>query len=135
MSNEQLRKIRAMKTKQYLSCVITRYNGTQYSNPLRLSESHLIKQMVRENRLVRVSLKETNNLDNLICGNEVKDEQQTEIERLRVINVELLEALKFGNEIIDRLCSDYAMVTNKHANYTRAESNVIENAIKKAENK
>lgn len=45
---------------------------------------------------------------------------------------ELLGALKFANEIIDRLCSDYSMIANKHANYTNGEAKIIEQAIKKA---
>jgi hypothetical protein len=45
---------------------------------------------------------------------------------------DLLDALVFAGEIIDRLCEDYSMVANRHANFTTGEYNRIMRAIKKA---
>jgi hypothetical protein len=45
---------------------------------------------------------------------------------------DLLEALVLANSILDRMSSEYAMIANKHANFTRGESNIIERAIEKA---
>lgn len=42
------------------------------------------------------------------------------------------EVLKLANKIIDRLSDDYSSIANKHANYTRGEANIIEQAIQKA---
>lgn len=41
-------------------------------------------------------------------------------------------ALKKANEIIERLCSDYATVAGRHANYTNGEAKIIESALQKA---
>jgi len=40
--------------REYLFCLITRRNGQTYENPLRLSEAHLIPQMLRENKSVHI---------------------------------------------------------------------------------
>lgn len=45
--------------KKYLHLTITRSNGETYTNPLTLSEVHLISQIVKENKSVLVSLEET----------------------------------------------------------------------------
>lgn len=45
---------------------------------------------------------------------------------------DLLEALQLAASIIDRLSDDYSAIAKRHANFTRGESNTIENAIKKA---
>lgn len=45
--------------KKYLHLTITRSNGETYTNPLTLSEVHLISQIVKENKSVLVSLEVT----------------------------------------------------------------------------
>jgi hypothetical protein len=45
---------------------------------------------------------------------------------------DLYEALALAREIIERISSDYAAITNKHADYTVGEARVIDHAIQKA---
>lgn len=47
---------------------------------------------------------------------------------------DLLYALQFAYQIIDRLSEDYAMVAGKHANFTIREDRIIKQAIEKAIN-
>ena len=44
--------------KKYLQCFITRYDGTSFNNPLKLSEVYLISQISQENKSVLVTLVE-----------------------------------------------------------------------------
>jgi len=46
--------------KRYLQCTIETNNGQIIDNPLKLSEVHLITQIVKENKKVIVELKEMN---------------------------------------------------------------------------
>jgi hypothetical protein len=45
-----------MKTKNYLRLVVTSYVGVRFFNPLKLSESHLISKIVKENAKVEITL-------------------------------------------------------------------------------
>jgi len=45
--------------KKYLHLTITRINGETYTNPLTLSEFHLINQIVKENKSVLISMEVT----------------------------------------------------------------------------
>ena len=42
------------RTREYLKCIITMHNGYKFTNPLKLSESHLIKNMVKDHKQVMV---------------------------------------------------------------------------------
>jgi hypothetical protein len=42
--------------KKYLSVQITRHDGSMFCNPLKLSESHLIGKMVKENKSLHIVL-------------------------------------------------------------------------------
>lgn len=42
--------------KKYLNCIITTHAGTTFSNPLKLSEAHLISQIAQEQKSVTVTL-------------------------------------------------------------------------------
>ena len=44
--------------KKYLQCLVTRKDGSIYSNPLKLSEAYLISQLAQENEKVSVKAKE-----------------------------------------------------------------------------
>lgn len=46
-----------MKTEfKYINCVVTTHDGNSFSNPLKLSEAHLISKLVQENKLVQCTL-------------------------------------------------------------------------------
>jgi hypothetical protein len=47
-----------MKTKNYLCVVVTRFDGSTFTNPLMLSEVYLISKLAKENRSVYVELYE-----------------------------------------------------------------------------
>lgn len=42
--------------KKYLHCTITNNNGTTFTNPLKLSEVHLISQIAQENQKIIIRL-------------------------------------------------------------------------------
>ena len=44
-----------MKDRKYLKCVITRNDGSTFTNPLLLSEAHFITKMAKENEKVLVT--------------------------------------------------------------------------------
>ncbi len=46
------------KMKQYLNCQITNNGGTVFSNPLKISEAHLVPTIVKGNKCVLISLVE-----------------------------------------------------------------------------
>lgn len=46
------------KMKKYLKLTITRYDGSTFINPLKLSEVHLISKASQENKSILVELKE-----------------------------------------------------------------------------
>ena len=47
-----------MKLKKYLDVFVKENNGKVYSNPLKLSEVHLITQILKENQSVEISITE-----------------------------------------------------------------------------
>lgn len=42
----------------YINCSVYTHTGTVFQNPLKLSESHLIVRLLKENKKVEVNLKE-----------------------------------------------------------------------------
>ena len=44
--------------KKVLHCIVTRKDGATFTNPLKLSEAHLISQLAKENRKVEVFFEE-----------------------------------------------------------------------------
>lgn len=42
--------------KQYLSLTITRNDGSQFNNPLKLSEVYLISKIAKDNKKIEISL-------------------------------------------------------------------------------
>ena len=54
-------KLKTMKTKKYLKVLVNRNDGTWFSNPLKLSEAHLVSQIAQENKSLTVQLIETSN--------------------------------------------------------------------------
>jgi hypothetical protein len=46
--------------KKYLSVQVTRRDGKMFCNPLKLSESHLISKMAKENKSLHIILMECN---------------------------------------------------------------------------
>lgn len=42
--------------KQYINCSVVTHKGVIFQNPLKLSESHLIVRLLKENKKVEVNL-------------------------------------------------------------------------------
>lgn len=40
--------------KEYLACTVTRHDGTQFNNPLKLSEAYMVSTLCKENREVTI---------------------------------------------------------------------------------
>lgn len=66
---------------------------------------------------------------------ELGNEEQEANARIMAAAPDLLDALILANEIIGRLCSDYAVQAERHANHTAGEARVILSAIQKATQK
>ena len=46
--------------REYINCSVVSNKGVLFQNPLKLSESHLIVKLARENKIVEVNIVECN---------------------------------------------------------------------------